>query len=432
MKKQKHRSKTIITSDNKNSDTKEGTHINKKACKTGKLIKESKVDGKSMSAHGKIANHKQTKSSNRNPRRSGPLSVESQKSTMTVNQASCDKEVSEKKSNILEWYENFTQSELKDYAKILKSPKYLSEKDPDIEAQNDEANDKKSRYDDVLALDRTRVILKRTYHKDQDSDNKKTDFIHANWVTQDKMKNKFILCQGPTTDSVEDMWEMIFQENVGVVVQLCNFIELGETKCNNYLPKKEEPFGLFKVAFVQDVKTDLDNTLVREYEITAPDDTKVKITHFLVQCWPDHLVPKCHLFLVQLLQETKRIAGDRVITTHCSAGIGRSGTYAALEYIYVGMVERKITEPMILIKEMRYQRHGAVQSYVQYLYCLISLVEMFIQNGYLTKDEKYNKLLERYKSYYRKMYIIIERKTKAKAEKKKKDKKRTPPRNNDD
>lgn len=228
------------------------------------------------------------------------------------------------------------------------------------------------------------------------------------------------------------MWEMIFQENVGVVVQLCNFIELGETKCNNYLPKKEETFGVFKVTFIQDVDSDLENTIIREYEITAPDGKKIKTTHFLVQCWPDHLVPKCHLFLVQLLQETKRVAGDKVITTHCSAGIGRSGTYGALEYLYVGMTERKITEPMILIKEMRYQRHGSVQSYIQYLYCLISLVEIFILNGYLKKDERYNKLLDKYKSYYRKMCIIIERKTKAKVDKNKRDKKRTPPRNNEE
>uniref|UniRef100_A0A0K0EHQ1 Protein-tyrosine-phosphatase n=1 Tax=Strongyloides stercoralis TaxID=6248 RepID=A0A0K0EHQ1_STRER len=434
MKKQKRRSKTIVSVEGKNLDSKESSLNIKKPSKDIKLSKQG--DQKSISTQNKFSNTKNVKLSKRNIGRSGPISIESQKSTLISdkigNNTSIEKEMSEKKTNILEWYDNFVRSDLKDYAKILKLPKYLSEKDPDIEAQNEEANDKKSRYDDVLAIDKTRVILKRTYYKDNDGENKKTDFIHANWVTQEKMKNKFILCQGPTSDSVDDMWEMIFQENVGVIVQLCNFIELGETKCNNYLPKKEETFGVFKVAFIQDINIDIENTIIREYEITAPDNKKVKTTHFLVQCWPDHLVPKCHLFLVKLLQESKRIAGDKVIVTHCSAGIGRSGTYAALEYLYVGMIERKITEPMIFIKEMRYQRHGAVQSYIQYLYCLISLVELFILNGYLKKDERYNKLLDKYKSYYRKMCIIIERKTKAKADKKKKDKKRTPPRNNEE
>uniref|UniRef100_A0A0N4ZA69 Protein-tyrosine phosphatase n=1 Tax=Parastrongyloides trichosuri TaxID=131310 RepID=A0A0N4ZA69_PARTI len=431
MKKQKRRSKTLILSEGKNQDTKEMSNV--KNTKNQKLSKDSRNCVKSQTSQQKGSLEKRRKDSNRIVKKSG--SAESQKSTITagvcsnpLNENNKDKVV---KKNIQEWYESFWSSDLKEYAKILRSPKYLSEKDPDIEAQNDEANDKKSRYDDVLALDRSRVVLKRTY-SNSGSGPKKTDFIHANWVSQESMNNKYILCQGPTAESIEDMWEMIFQEDVGAIVQLCNFIELGEIKCNNYLPKTEETYGVFKVTFSGDVKTDLDGTLVREYEVIAPDGKKTKTTHFLVQNWPDHLVPKCHLFLIQLLAETKRIAKNRVIVTHCSAGIGRSGTYAALDYIYHGMVERNFSEPMELIKEMRYQRHGAVQSYVQYLYCLVSLVEMFIQNGYINKDDRYYKLMDKYKVYYRKMYIIIDRKTRQKAEKKKKDKKRTPPRGNDD
>ncbi|KAF1744852.1 hypothetical protein MXB_5373, partial [Myxobolus squamalis] len=77
----------------------------------------------------------------------------------------------------------------------------------------------KNRYRDILAYDHTRVLLRDT----QD------DYINANYVEADFQSSPpaYILCQAPTTETIEDHWQMIVQENINTIVILTNFIEKG-------------------------------------------------------------------------------------------------------------------------------------------------------------------------------------------------------------
>ncbi|KIH46508.1 Protein-tyrosine phosphatase, partial [Ancylostoma duodenale] len=72
---------------------------------------------------------------------------------------------------------------------------------------------------DVFCTDETRVVLSWPPGKN--------DYIHANWA--------------PTKNTVEDFWRMIWQEQCKSIVMLCNIMECGKKKCEQYWPEMSKP-----------------------------------------------------------------------------------------------------------------------------------------------------------------------------------------------
>ncbi|VDM57749.1 unnamed protein product, partial [Angiostrongylus costaricensis] len=79
----------------------------------------------------------------------------------------------------------------------------------------------------VICNELTRVSIK---------DGKGSDYIHANYVKGDYLQNTFICTQGPMPTTVYDFWRMILSENVTHIVMLCETIENGKAKCEQYWP----------------------------------------------------------------------------------------------------------------------------------------------------------------------------------------------------
>ena len=87
----------------------------------------------------------------------------------------------------------------------------------------------KNRYQDIIPYDDTRVVL------DEIGD---CEYINANYVdfTGHASELHHICCQGPTKNTVEDMWSMVWQEKVEVVVMLAQVFEgmPARLKCEHY------------------------------------------------------------------------------------------------------------------------------------------------------------------------------------------------------
>ena len=63
-------------------------------------------------------------------------------------------------------------------------------------------------------------------------------------------------------------------------------------------------------------------------------DTVRTIQHFQFTSWPDHGVPKSPQTLVRFVRAfRKRVTPEQRVVVHCSAGVGRSGTFIALDRI---------------------------------------------------------------------------------------------------
>ncbi|VDK57635.1 unnamed protein product [Gongylonema pulchrum] len=75
-------------------------------------------------------------------------------------------------------------------------------------------------------MDNSRVILRRAG----------SDYIHANYIRHKVLQNDFILTQGPLSNTVDDFWQMVWQERSGLIFMLCNYMEDHSHKCAEYLP----------------------------------------------------------------------------------------------------------------------------------------------------------------------------------------------------
>ncbi|VDO47784.1 unnamed protein product [Haemonchus placei] len=89
-------------------------------------------------------------------------------------------------------------------------------------------------------------------------------------------------------------------------------------------------------------------------------DTR-EIRHYQWMDWPDRGVPPLKLTSMELLS---RVRGtSKPIVVHCSAGIGRTGTIVAIEYILERMQAGHECAAMNdLLKELRNQRAYTIQN----------------------------------------------------------------------
>lgn len=65
-----------------------------------------------------------------------------------------------------------------------------------------------------------------------------TDYINASHVRVDVGTSvcDYIVCQGPLPETTDAFWEMIWQENVSVIVMLTLDVEAMKVKCHRYWP----------------------------------------------------------------------------------------------------------------------------------------------------------------------------------------------------
>uniref|UniRef100_A0AC34R1J6 Uncharacterized protein n=1 Tax=Panagrolaimus sp. JU765 TaxID=591449 RepID=A0AC34R1J6_9BILA len=227
-------------------------------------------------------------------------------------------------------------------------------------------NEKKNRYGDVICTDSTRVILKNREPDD--------DYIHASWV-QSPFPNsqKYICAQGPMTETVNDFWHMIFQEHVTVIVMLCNFDEMGFEKCAVYWPLEVGQTSNYEEYYVKNEKIEtceVENVKVTTLSVHAgrSKDEYLTIRHYQWPGWPDHMAPGDPAPCVTLLSMVKARSKNDPILVHCSAGIGRTGTFCGIDYTYDRIRIKPEIEMKQILRELRNQRIHSIQSAPQYIY----------------------------------------------------------------
>lgn len=208
--------------------------------------------------------------------------------------------------------------------------------------------------------------------------------------------------QGPKHSGVSHFWHMIWQEtkDVAVIVMLTQTAEAGKEKCFQYFPLdadagayRIDPIGgtgeSGSVAFVEVVVDEVSRTSIRQLRLTFGEESRI-IWHLLFCGWPDFAVPEDEdrtglLELLKLSVEKNNVPKNpRII--HCSAGVGRSGTFIALEYLLAlvesgAMAESKDDEDVIydVVNQLREQRMTMVQSLAQYYFLHQVVREQFIK-----------------------------------------------------
>ncbi|KAI6197373.1 hypothetical protein M3Y94_01216300 [Aphelenchoides besseyi] len=258
-------------------------------------------------------------------------------------------------------------------------------------------NSNRNRYADVMCHDETRVILRNRAPDD--------NYIHASYIRINPKAQTYIATQGPMTETTIDFWQMVVQEKAAVVVMLCNFHEKGEEKCCNYYPLvkgETNTFGKFKVCNSQSGQTGIDTITWSELQVDAGDE-KASVYHLLWTDWTDHSAPSDALPVIQLLKLAKSKANGGPIVVHCSAGIGRTGTFIAIDFVNEKLRHSSSVTMQDLIKELRGQRLHAIQSAPQYIFIHVALIEMAISENLIERTPLYRSFQANYNTYLMKL-----------------------------
>lgn len=104
------------------------------------------------------------------------------------------------------------------------------------------------------------------------------------------------------------------------------------------------------------------------------------IRHFHFTTWPDFGVPSPPQTLVRFVRAFRERVGteQRPIVVHCSAGVGRSGTFIALDRILQSMKTSDTVDIFGIVWQMRKERVWMVQTEQQYIcihQCLLAVLE---------------------------------------------------------
>uniref|UniRef100_A0A8C0GHX6 Receptor-type tyrosine-protein phosphatase eta n=1 Tax=Chelonoidis abingdonii TaxID=106734 RepID=A0A8C0GHX6_CHEAB len=220
-------------------------------------------------------------------------------------------------------------------------------------------NRRKNRYNNVLPYDISRVKLSIQNHPAD-------DYINANYMPGYNSKKEFIAAQGPLPNTVQDFWRMIWEKNIYAIVMLTKCVEQGRTKCEEYWPDKgSNYYDDITVTLVSECV--LPEWTIRDFIVEGSNATEShSVRQFHFTSWPDHGVPETTDLLINfrhLVQENiRQNPPDSPILVHCSAGVGRTGTFIAIDRLIQQIEMENVSDVYGVVYDLRMHRPLMVQT----------------------------------------------------------------------
>ncbi|XP_058965904.2 receptor-type tyrosine-protein phosphatase S-like [Pocillopora verrucosa] len=229
-------------------------------------------------------------------------------------------------------------------------------------------NMRKNRYISIVAYDHSRVKLSPIQGVPG------SDYINANFLDGYQKKKVYIATQGPLPETESDFWRMIWEQDSRTIVMVTNLEERGRIKCHQYWPPEgARVYGDIQVTLKQAVK--LSDFTIRTLNLKkahGTDERTVNQYHYTI--WPDHGVPTSRSSLLKFVRKASEAnppdAGPIVV--HCSAGVGRTGTFIAIHAMLQRLAAEKSVDVFGYVMSLRRDRNAMV--YVQEQYAFIHYV----------------------------------------------------------
>ncbi|XP_055966665.1 receptor-type tyrosine-protein phosphatase C isoform X2 [Sorex fumeus] len=235
-------------------------------------------------------------------------------------------------------------------------------------------NQNKNRYVDILPYDYNRVEL-----SDINGDAGST-YINASYIDGFKEPRKYIAAQGPRDETVDDFWRMIWEQKATVIVMVTRCEEGNRNKCAEYWPSMEEGTRNYGDVVVKVLNCKrCPDYIIQKMNITNKKEKTNgrEVTHIQFTSWPDHGVPDDPHLLLKLRRRVNAFSNffSGPIVVHCSAGVGRTGTYIGIDAMLEKLEAENEVDVYGYVVKLRQQRCLMVQVEAQYILIHQALVE---------------------------------------------------------
>ena len=222
-------------------------------------------------------------------------------------------------------------------------------------------------------------------------------------------KKLFIATQGPLSGTIFSFWKMIISHNINLIIMLSNVIEEGREKSECYWPCNKDKNLILnndndneKKDISEKIILKLENEEILENNCLVKRTFKInelkEIVQIQILCWGDHDIPKDNLIFVKMINLLiNKINDNRIkypeipILVHCSAGVGRTGTFIAIYQIIKCLEKIKLLnkEPILnvfnVVRKLREQRYSMVTDTIQYKSIYTLCINWIKENIYKNK-----------------------------------------------
>uniref|UniRef100_A0A670Y2K1 Receptor-type tyrosine-protein phosphatase O n=1 Tax=Pseudonaja textilis TaxID=8673 RepID=A0A670Y2K1_PSETE len=242
-------------------------------------------------------------------------------------------------------------------------------------------NRSKNRYTNILPYDFSRVQLVSMNEEEG------SDYINANYIPGYNCPQEYIATQGPLPETRNDFWKMVLQQKSQIIVMLTQCNEKRRVKCDHYWPFAEEPVLYGDITVEMLSEEEQADWVFRNFRISYADEVQ-DVMHFNYTSWPDHGVPPTNaaesiLHFVQMVrQQAMKSKGPMVV--HCSAGVGRTGTFIALDRLLQHIHDHEFVDILGMVSDMRSYRMSMVQTEEQYIF-----IHQCVQLMWLKKKQQF-------------------------------------------
>ena len=183
------------------------------------------------------------------------------------------------------------------------------------------------------------------------------NYINASPIRFEDIKEEFIASIAPKPVSFENFWQMIIERRVSVIVMLTDLQEGGKRKSDQYWPDRDNIEmeigsgislkyesssyqGVFItrqvniiLAVIFNLFTAFTNHNLNDRTIKVTKDSREisHVTHLQTKKWADLTAPEDTKIMLDMVGAIRTIsraqASPEPILVHCSAGVGRTGTF---------------------------------------------------------------------------------------------------------
>ncbi|XP_009946384.1 PREDICTED: receptor-type tyrosine-protein phosphatase V-like, partial [Leptosomus discolor] len=283
--------------------------------------------------------------------------------------------------NFKQYYEMKTASANHAFFQEFEELKEVGKEQPKVEAELP-ANVSKNRYPHVLPYDHSRVKLSRL------GEDPHSEYINANFMPGYTSQQEFIATQGPLKKTIDDFWRLVWEQNVCNIIMLTVCMENGRVLCDHYWPSESAPVSYGQVQVHLLMQSSSEEWTMREFKLWHEGlQAERHVSHLHYTAWPDHGIPESTTSIMtfrelvrEQIQSTKD-AGPTLV--HCSAGVGRTGTFIALDQLLQQMKQEKVVDTFGVVYALRMNRYLMIQTLSQYIFLHSCILEKILEEPLL-------------------------------------------------